>query len=69
MPVHPIFDDIRCYDMGEVKRRVLADHAVLEERGPHGRTPLIYAIEQQKSAIALWLIEHRGQHDLSTGDG
>ena len=27
---------------------------------------MIYATYEKKPAIALWLIEHRGQHDLET---
>ena len=42
--------------------------AVLEEREVEGRTPLIWAIREVKPAIALWLIEHRGQHDLDSSD-
>jgi hypothetical protein len=61
---HPIFDDIRNESLEEVKRRVLADLAVLEERGVWEMTPLIYAVWKEKPAIALWVIEHRGQHDL-----
>ena len=46
-----------------------ADAAVLEEREEEwGRTPLMSAISARNYAIALWLIEHRGQHDLDTGD-
>ena len=42
---------------------------MLEEREEEwGRTPLIYAIHEEKPAIALWLIEHRGQHDLDTAN-
>ena len=66
---HPIFDDIDGGNLEEVQRRVRADAAVLEEREEEwGMTPLMYAIWERKPAIALWLIEHRGQHDLDTGD-
>ena len=30
--------------------------------------PLIYSIEHRKPAIAHWLIDHRGQHDVNTHD-
>lgn len=39
---NPIFDDIERVRLEEVKRRVLADPAVLEERDADGKTPLIY---------------------------
>ncbi len=66
---HPIFGDIRSGKLEEVQRRVRADAAVLEERGGWGgRTSLIYAVCEGKPAIALWLIEHRGQHDLDSTD-
>lgn len=32
-------------------------------------TPLIYAIRRRTPAVALWLIEHRGQHDVNTTAG
>ena len=52
-----------------MKERVLADAAVLEERMRElMMTPLIYTIDQRKPAIAHWLIEHRGQHDLDIKD-
>ncbi len=57
---HPIFDDIVRGNLEEVQRRVRADAAVLEERGYDERTPLMYA-SRGKPAIALWLIEQRGQ--------
>jgi len=62
---HPIFGDIRGGRLKKVKRRVRADAAVLEDCG---ETPLIYAIWECKPAIALWLIEHRSQHDLDTAN-
>ncbi len=66
---HPIFRDIDGGILEEVQRRVRADAAVLEERRhPLGMTPLIHAIRKDKPVIALWLIEHRGQHDLDTGN-
>jgi len=66
---HPTFDDINDGILEEVQRRVRADAAVLEEREEEwGETPLIYAIWERKPAIALWLIEHRGQHDLETAN-
>jgi ankyrin repeat protein len=63
---HPIFIDILHGDPEEVQRRVLADPVVLEERTFEGSTPLVYAIFWGKPAIALWLIQHRGQHNLET---
>ncbi len=64
---HPIFGDIVDGNLEEVQRRVRADAAVLEEREEELRmTPLIWAIFRQQLAIALWLIEHRGQHDLES---
>lgn len=60
--------DIEHSDLEAVKRRLLADPAVLEERNCYQHTPLMYAISCQNSAIALWLIEHRGQHDLGICD-
>ncbi len=66
---HPIFDDITRGDLKEVQRWVRADAAVLEERDEEDEmTPLIYAICDHNPAIALWLIEHRGQHDLDTSE-
>jgi hypothetical protein len=66
---HPIFDDIDDSNLAEVQQRVLADAAVLEERGDWDRkTPLIYAVDHSQPAIALWLIRHRGQHDVDTTD-
>ncbi len=65
---HPIFDEIEGGNL-EVQWRVRADAAVLDERQDvFRRTPLIYAIFMRKPAIALWLIEHRGQHDLDSTD-
>lgn len=68
MADHPIFDDIDRNDLEAVTQHVLADSAVLEERtiGWGSCTPLCYAIREQKTAIAHWLIEHRGQHDIGT---
>lgn len=68
MADHPIFDDIDRNDLEAVKQHVLADSAVLEERtiGWGSCTPLCYAIREQKTAIAHWLIEHRGKHDIGT---
>ncbi len=65
---HPIFDDIKGGNLEEVQRRVRVDEAVLEERRPDyfRWTPLIHAIWKNKPAIALWLIEHRGQHALDS---
>ena len=66
---HPIFGNIDDGNLEEVQRHVQADAAVLEERGRLWEmTPLLYAICKKQPAIALWLIEHRGQHDLDTGD-
>ncbi len=67
-PHHRIFDDIYRGDLWGMQRRVRADGAVLEERLGKGATPLLYAIWERKPAIALWLIEHRGQHDLDSTD-
>ena len=64
---HPIFDDIHGGNLEAVRRRVRADAAVMEERGEgYRRTPLIYAILMCKTAIALWLIEHRMTWTLAT---
>jgi hypothetical protein len=69
VPNHPIFGDIDDDNLEEVQRRVLADPAVLEERwGGSQQTPLIHAIAHRKPAIALWLIQHRGQHDVDSRD-
>ena len=70
MPDHPIFLDIRYGDLEAVKQCVLADATVLDETedGVLGRTPLIYAVFHEKPAIAHWLIEHRGQHNLDVAD-
>ena len=66
---HPIFDDITGGRLEEVQRRVRADAAVLDEREQlWGMTPLMRAGWKCKPAIALWLIEHRGQHDLDSTD-
>lgn len=46
-----------------------ANAEVLEESTEYRETPLIYAIYCEKNAIALWLIEHRGEHYLDTQDG
>ena len=45
---------------------MLTDSAVLEERGFYHMTPLIFSTFESKPAIALWLIEHRGQDDVDT---
>jgi ankyrin repeat protein len=67
---HPIFDDIKGGNLEAVQERVLADAAVLEQRRIGDRwTPLMAAIALKKPAIALWLIQHRGQHSLETADG
>lgn len=67
---HPIFDDIDCFRIEKAMQRVLVDPGVLEERNWLKYTPLMYAIMQGKSDIAVWIIQHRGQHDLDTrGDG
>jgi uncharacterized protein len=64
-----IFDYIFNGDLEGVKRCVLADPAVLETRTePFAMTPLMYAIYFHETAIALWLIEHRGQHNLDSTD-
>lgn len=65
---HPIFDDIWRSDIEAAKQRVLTDPGVLEERDSsyYQRTSLMVAIYLKKPAIALWLIEHRGQHDVNT---
>ena len=67
---HPIFDDIEGGNQEEVQRRVRADAVVLEERLMWGDrwTPLIFSIMEEKLTITLWLIEHRGQHDLDSID-
>ena len=54
-----------------MKQHVLADPTVLEEfeNGILHMTPLIHAIFEQKLAIAHWLIDHRGQHDVDTRGG
>ena len=66
---HPIFGDIRGGNLEEVQRRVRADASVLEERNSYaGWTPLMHAMIERQPAIALWLIEHRGQHDLESTD-
>ncbi len=66
---HPVFDDIEDGNLAEVQRRVRADAAVLEKRlEEYGATPLMWAIWEDKPAIALWLIEHRGQHDMDFTD-
>jgi ankyrin repeat protein len=67
---HPIFVDIDLKNLSAVQQHVLADPAVLEERAYLNMTPLMRAISScQDPTIALWLIEHRGQHDLNTRDG
>jgi hypothetical protein len=51
---HPIFDDIRRGDLEAVKQHVLANPAVLEEKGGGGHqvTPLMHAIDRDKPTIA-----------------
>ena len=68
MPIHPIFDDIRRGELEAAKQHVLANAAVLEEKNVLQMTPLIYAIYHSKPAIAHWLIDYRGQHDINTQD-
>lgn len=63
---HPIFDDIREGRFEAVQQRVLADPAVLEQRVVEELTPLMWAIAKKQSAMALWLIEHHGEHDVDT---
>jgi ankyrin repeat protein len=70
----PIFFAIGRGDLEAVKQLVRADAAVLEGYNRWGDdaefrlTPLMYAITVKKPAIALWLIQHRGQHNLETAD-
>ena len=45
-----------------------ADPAMVKQRGSYGHKPLIRAIKETQSSIAPWLIEHFGDHDLSTRD-
>lgn len=46
---------------------VLAARAAMKERyGDSQLTPGMYAICEQQPAVALWLIKHRGLHDLET---
>ena len=66
--VHPIFAAISRGNEGAVKRYVLADPAVLEDKGPELMTPLVYAIRHREPTVARWLLEHRGQHDVNTPD-
>jgi hypothetical protein len=61
--------------MEDVQQIVLANPLVLEERSFSKQTPLIFACaacaERRvtcQPAIALWLIEHRGQHDVNAQD-
>ena len=65
-----IFDVISRGDLAEVQRRVGANPAVVEQRlrGSSNCTPLMWAILEDQPAIALWLIEHRGGHDINTQD-
>lgn len=72
-PQHPhhIFSDIRRSDLGAVQQRVLADEALLEERERESegwRTPLMLAIHTNKPSIAMWLIQHWGQHGVNAAD-
>ena len=69
MPDHPIFGDIDNGDLEAVKRRVLADATVLDEKEEdYERSPLMYAVDRERHAIAHWIIEHRGQHNLDLSD-
>lgn len=68
MAHHPIFSDIWSDHLEAVKLHVLADAAVLEEIGVYDMRPLLFAVFRRRSAIALWLFEHRGQHDVDLHD-
>lgn len=59
------FDDIRRNDLAAVQLRVLA-----EERKANNwaQTSLMCALDNRQPTIALWLLKHRGQHDLETAD-
>jgi len=61
---HPIFNDINRGDLEAVQQPAGAHAAVLEERDNSDcrLTPLMHAICRKKLAIALWLIQHWGQH-------
>lgn len=73
---YPIFFDIDDGDLAPgleaVQQHVRADAAVLDIQAAgeycEPKTPLIYAVCVDQPEIALWLIEHRGQHELDTGD-
>ena len=61
-----IFALIERGDLAEVQRRVQADPVVMEElRWGWQCTALMWAIRRKQSAIALWLIGHRGGHDVN----
>ena len=46
---------------------MLVDPAALDElRTWNQATPLMYAIGNGQTAMAHWLIEHRGQHNIGT---
>ena len=67
--MHPIFRDIQSGNLEVVKQRVLANSTVLEERqSGFGHTPLTYAALNSKEDIAVWMVEHKGQHNLDTRD-
>lgn len=62
---HPIFNDIKRGELEFMQQCMVTDGAVLEEReSSWDMTPLMYAIVEKKPAIALWLLEHRGQHNV-----
>ena len=66
-----IFRAIEVGQLEFVKRCVLAIPVVLEERQPSyflRTTPLIHAVQNRREEIALWIIEHRGEHDVDTRD-
>ena len=48
---------------------MLVDPAALDElRTWNQATPLMYAFGNGQTAMAHWLIEHRGQHNIGTRD-
>lgn len=64
-----VFHDIRIGTLEAVQQRVPADATVLEEREwALQRTPLMWAIKCKRPAIAFWIIQHRGQHDINTAN-
>ena len=63
-----IFRVISRGDLAEVQRRMQADPSVMDERDECGCTPLMWTILKEQPAIALWLIEHRGGHDVNSQD-